>query len=227
MRYCDKCKIEIVDQTDRCPFCRCVINENNDNKVLPISSVGGYPDAVTAVRKFRFVGNLVLFISIVVGVICAAVNLELTPDLAWSIIVILALIYANVFLQFVIIGKSGYREKAIGVTLIGAVIIVEIDAFTGYKGWSVNYVLPGLIILLDIGIMVLMIVNRRNWQSYIMTQILMLLLSIATIILNFVGVITSPLVTQIAAGVSFFLFVGTVIIGDRKARQELKRRFHM
>ena len=50
---------------------------------------------------------------------------------------------------------------------------------------------------------------------------------IATIILNFVGVITSPIMTQIAVGLSFFLFIGTVIIGDRKARQELKRRFHL
>lgn len=226
MKFCAKCQIEILDETDHCPFCRCVVNKENEND-LSANSVGGYPDAVTATRRYRFIGNLVLFLSIVAGVICAGVNIEITPDLAWSVVVILALIYANIILQFAILGRSGYREKAIGVTLIGAVIVVGIDAMTGYKGWSVNYVLPSAIIALDIGIMILMIVNRRNWQSYIMTQILMVILCIVTCFMNYKHIITSPLMTQIATAISFFLFCGTVIIGDRKARQELKRRFHI
>lgn len=226
MKYCEKCGIGIVDDTDHCSFCRSVVNKEK-NKDYDINSIGGYPDAVAMVRRFRFVGNLVLFLSIVAGVVCAGINYEVTPGLVWSVIVILGLIYANVILQFAIIGKSGYREKAIVVTLMGAVIVVGIDAITGYKGWSVNYVLPGAILLLDVGIMVLMIVNRRNWQSYIMSQILMLILSIVTCVLKVIGVITSPIVTQIAAAVSLFLLVGTIILGDRKARQELKRRFHI
>lgn len=226
MKYCEKCGIGIVDDIDHCIFCRSVIDIEN-SKYDDFNSIGEYPDAVTMVRRFKFVGNLILFLSFVASVICAVVNYEFTPDLVWSAIVILALIYANIILQFAIIGKSGYREKVIGVTLIGAVIVVGIDALTGYRGWSVNYVLPGAIILLDVGIMVLMVVNKRNWQSYIMSQILMLILSILVCILNVLGIITSSIVTQIATAISLFLLVGTIIIGDRKARQELKRRFHI
>ncbi len=214
-----------MDNTDHCPFCRCVVSQSE--KENTINSIGGYPNAVAMVRKHRFIGNLVLFLSIVTTVVCVAVNVEFTPGFAWSIIVVLALIYANVILQFAIIGKSGYREKALGVTIMGAVIVIGIDAVTGYRGWSVNYVLPGSIILLDVGIIVLMIFNRRNWQSYITPQMIVMILSIITCIMKFTGVITSPLVTQIAVAFSVFLLLGTIIIGDRKARQELKRRFHI
>ena len=140
----------------------------------------------------------------------------------WSFIVGLILIYVNVTLRLAIMGRSGYQFKIISLTFIAVVLLVGIDFLTGYKGWSVNYIFPAGIILVDIGILVLMAVNRRNWQSYMMLQIFMILL-----ILVAVGVIDFPYFAVAAFGVSFFIFLGTVIIGDQRARTELKRRFHL
>ena len=72
-----------------------------------------------------------------------------------------------------------------------------------------------------------MIVNRRNWQSYMMWQIFMILCSIVPVILIFTGIVTGRLFALIAFAFSLFLFLGTLIIGDRRARVELKRRFHV
>ena len=80
---------------------------------------------------------------------------------------------------------------------------------------------------MDAGILVLMITNRRNWQSYMMWQIFTILLSLVSIVLSFPGIVKSPLPGRIALAASVFLFLGTLIIGDRKARTELKRRFHI
>ena len=80
---------------------------------------------------------------------------------------------------------------------------------------------------MDIGIIVLMVINRRNWQSYIMWQMLMILISVMLIIFYWLDIITFPYVTGIAIMVSVFLFLGTVIIGGRRAKVELKRRFHI
>lgn len=60
-----------------------------------------------------------------------------------------------------------------------------------------------------------------------MWQIFMLLCSIVPLILRAVGVITVPFLSLLAFAFSLFLFLGTVIIGDRRARVELKRRFHV
>ena len=100
------------------------------------------------------------------------------------------------------------------------------SAITGL-GWSVNYALPSAIILVDVGIIICMIVNRRNWQSYMMWQIFMILCSIVPVILIFTGIVTAQLFALIAFAFSLFLFLGTLIIGDRRARVELKRRFHV
>ena len=65
------------------------------------------------------------------------------------------------------------------------------------------------------------------WQSYIMWQIFMILCSFVPIILYLTGIIYVPYLALAALGTSVFLFLGTLIIGDRRARVELKRRFHI
>ena len=42
-----------------------------------------------------------------------------------------------------------------------------------------------------------------------------------------IGVIDFPYIAIVAMGASLFLFLGTLIIGDYRARSELKRRFHI
>ena len=104
---------------------------------------------------------------------------------------------------------------------------MAIDFSVGYNGWSVNYAFPAGILLIDAGTLVLMAVNNKNWQSYIMLQIFMVLCSIMAIILNFVHIVTNPIVSIVALNVSVILLLGTIIIGGRRSRVELKRRFHI
>ena len=42
-----------------------------------------------------------------------------------------------------------------------------------------------------------------------------------------VGIVTAPILAVLAFAFSAALFLGTLIIGDRRARTELRRRFHV
>ena len=130
-------------------------------------------------------------------------------------------------IRFAILGKSGYKSKIIILTLIAVLMVIAIDFVSGYRGWSVNYALPSGIILTDTGIIILMITNRRNWQSYLMWQILMILFSLVPMGLYLAELATQPYFAFFPLVFSASLFLGTVIIGDRRARLELKRRFHI
>jgi hypothetical protein len=87
--------------------------------------------------------------------------------------------------------------------------------------------MPAGVLLMDVGILVLMVVNRRNWQSYMMVQLITILLSLVPVILLAVGEVTFSWLTVIACAASVFIFLGTLIIGDERARTEMKRRFHI
>ena len=145
----------------------------------------------------------------------------------WSAIPGLAMLYGYLVLRYAILGKSGYKGKIIVLTLIAILIVVAIDFVVGYRGWSVNYALPSAILLVDAGILILMCINRRNWQSYMMWQIFMILCSVVPLVLYAVGIVTAPLFALLAFAFSAALFLGTLIIGDRRARTELRRRFHV
>lgn len=72
-----------------------------------------------------------------------------------------------------------------------------------------------------------MIVNMSNWQSYLLLQIFTVLLSGGCVLLWRFGVITSPVLTLTALAVSLCMILGTLIFGERRAKTELKRRFHV
>lgn len=220
MSKCLQCKIEVLDETERCPLCNCVME-----KTVEVENM--YPNVRMMTRKLMLLSRIYLFIAILVEAVLVYINVNTESHTWWSIITGLSLFYFYLVLRYAVLGKSGYLSKLIVLTSIAILMVIAIDFLAGYRGWSVNYVMPGAIIFVDIGIIIMMAVNRRNWQSYIMSQILMILCSLIPLFLRRRGIVTAPMMAIVAFGVSVALFLGTLIIGDRRARVELKRRFHV
>jgi hypothetical protein len=60
-----------------------------------------------------------------------------------------------------------------------------------------------------------------------MAQIAMILCSLVPFLLYACGIVHALHLSLVAFFASVFLFLGTFIIGDRRARVELQRRFHI
>lgn len=220
MSKCEQCKIEVMDNTEVCPLCGAVLEKDD-------TSVNRYPDVRPKTRKLRLIVNIYLFLAIVIEALLIYLNYNNFHGVYWSAITLAALAYGYFTLAVSVLNNMGYKAKLIWQTLFGILFVILIDLVVGYRGWSVNYVLPGGILLLDAGIIALMCYNARNWQSYILFEMFVLLCSLVPLLLILLGIITKPLLSIVALAASVFLFLGTVIIGDRKARVELKRRFHV
>lgn len=216
------CKVDILDKTDKCPLCNHVLEWDGSEKE------NLYPNARVQRRKYQFLENVFLFASIVLWIVLFAIDYITDPNNLWSFTVGLVIIFANVLLRLTILGKSSYMAKIIWTIIIAMAFLIEADFLTGNHGWGLNFAMPTALLLWDIAIIILMLfVNRRNWQSYIMDQLTALVACGVIAILMLMRIITFP---YYAIGVQVFtvlLFIGTVIIGDRKAREELKRRFHL
>ncbi len=216
------CGVEILDKTDTCPLCNHVLEGDG------IEREELYPEARVAGRKYRFLENLFLFISIIVWFVLFVIDYTTNPEFLWSFTVALGIVYANVLLRMTILGKSKYMTKILWTLIIGVVFLIEADFLTGYRGWAVNFALPIGVILWDLALVLLMLfINKRNWQSYIIDQLFILVICCLMVFLMAIKIITFPYVTMAAVIASGFLFLGTMIMGDRRAREELKRRFHV
>ena len=149
-----------------------------------------YPNVWVRSRLMMRISKIYLFCAILLEALLVYINVVTESEIWWCSITGLSLLYGYVVIRFAILGKSGYRMKTILLTLIAILMVIAIDFVVGYRGWSVNYALPAGILLIDAGILLLMIINRRNWQSYLMWQILMILCSVIPLVLWHLGIET-------------------------------------
>ncbi len=221
MGRCRQCKVEILDHTQVCPLCKCVMEGE-------IVTENAYPDIRFRARKLNLAVRIFLFLSILLEVFLVYLNWKYFQGIFWSIISGAGFAYLYFIARFAVLNdNAGYRSKFLGLTFFGIVYVILIDCVIGYHGWSVNFVLPGGLFFVDASILVVMFLNRRNWQSYIMLELFMILLSLIPVLLIFLGIVTETFISGLAFAASVLLFLGTLIIGDRRARSELGRRFHV
>lgn len=201
MSRCKQCNVEILDETERCPLCHSVLE-----KTVEVENM--YPNVRTMTRRLALLSRIYLFVAILVEALLIYLNVLSDSEMFWSAIPGLAMLYGYLVLRYAILGKSGYKGKIIVLTLIAILMVVAIDFVVGYRGWSVNYALPSAILLVDAGILILMCINRRNWQSYMMWQIFMILCSVVPLVLYAVGIVTAPILAVLAFAFSAALFFG-------------------
>ena len=220
MSKCGQCRIEVLDEADRCPLCGTVLEPTIEVENM-------YPDIRVKTRKLVLFSRIYLFLAVVTEIIL--INICMLSEVQSLVYIIsgFVLLFGYIVIKYAILGTSGYIAKTVVLTVIAVIMLVAIDFFVGYDGWSVNYVLPSGILLIDAGILVLMVINRKNWQSYLMLQIFMVICSSVAVVMNVFQIITEPIVSIIALNVSVILLLGTVIVGGRRSRVELKRRFHI
>lgn len=220
MGKCCHCNIEILDETEYCPLCHAVLETTDELENM-------YPNVRLRMRRLLFVSRLYLFCAILALVVLVGLNIALPSNIWWCVIPGLALLYGYIVLRYAILGKAGHKTKIFILALIAVCSAIAVDFATGYRGWSLDYVLPAGILLVDLIIAVYMICNRRNWQSYIMWQLLMILCSLIPSAFYLAQLEHNPYLAFLPLTASALLFLGTMIIGDRRARTELKRRFHI
>jgi len=220
MGKCRNCNVEILDETDHCPLCRSILEPTHDVENM-------YPNVALKTRLLMLFSRVYLFGAILVVFLLVGINIVTPSQMWWSVLVGLVLLYGYLVLRYAVLGKTGYRSKILVLVLIGLLSLVAADFVTGYRGWSVNYVLPGSILLVDAIILGCMVWNRRNWQSYMMWQLLMILCSLVPAVLALLEIEQGWHLAFLPLVASCALFLWTLIIGDRRARLELKRRFHI
>lgn len=209
-----------MDETECCPLCKSILEQTEELENM-------YPDVRIRMRRLKLFSRIYLFCAILAEAALFCVNLLTESQIWWSAITGLAFLYFYMVLRYAILGKSGYKSKVTVLVILSILIAVVIDFVLGYRGWSVDYVLPVGILVVDAVVLICMIGNRRNWQSYMMWQILMILCSLIPMGLYIKELEQNPYMAFLPLAVSVTIFLGTIIIGDRRARMELVHRFHI
>ncbi len=219
MGKCRNCHVEILDETESCPLCRSILEQTDALEDM-------YPDVRVRMRRLHLAARIYLFCAILAEFVMVTVNLLTNTQIWWSLIAGVGLLYVYLVMRYALLGTAGHKGKVTVLVLLLILIAVTIDFALGYRGWSVDFVLPVGIVAVDLFILICMIVNHRNWQSYLMWQLLMVLCSLLPVGLYIRQLERYAVIAFLPLAVSVLSFLGVLIIGDRRARTELRRRFH-
>lgn len=220
MSRCNQCKVEIKDNVSLCPLCNSVLEKTENLENV-------YPNVRIIAKKHDFLIRIYVFLAIVVETLLLYFNYRTFEGSFWSVVTGVVLFYIFIGLKLAFKDNMEYKTRSIILIMTGILGIILIDVLTGFDGWSLNYFLPGGIMLLNTVIIVLMLVNIRNWQSYMMIELLTIFGSVISFVLYRMELLTNINMSLIACAYSVFLFLGTIIVGGRRAATELKRRFHV
>lgn len=241
MCRCNRCKIEICDDTLICPLCNSVVSvdseyaNNSGTDAVDANDAGEYisrsvmyPDVTPVMRRIKFIVKLVVFLSVLVEGILIIINYNMGSSVKWSAICGAGLAYICFTLIYSFMYNRGHRRKIMFQAIGVMVLSVAVDWAIGFQGWSLAFAIPCTLLAVDIAVFVMMLVNHESFQLYLMMQIYTTVFSIILVVVMLLTGIADFMVLAFAAfGVSAVMLAGTVVFGDKKASSELKRRFRM
>lgn len=188
-----------------------------------------YPTIEFNLGAFHLLRKIFTFIALLTALTMFIINYA-TYDFApllWSLISVAAIVYAMITVYYSILNNSNLASKILVQTIGASILCVIIDNVIGYKGWSVNFIIPALILISNFVVIILMIVNPMKRQTYFMYQLTITIFSVLSFALCFTKIITRDEVA-IAAGIICVLsLIGSILFGDKGFKNELIRRFHI
>ncbi|MBK5200333.1 MAG: hypothetical protein JJE21_02245 [Spirochaetaceae bacterium] len=216
MYHCNNCKVAVDDKI--CPLCH-----STTEPIECKNDITGYPFVKVKMNKKGLAKKMYLALEALCAFILLLINYRFSHTLSWSIVglasislgyIIMLIFFNSLVSSFSKISKSGCAIF---------VYLVFIDYFFKINtGWSVYYVLPILIIGETVMNFFFTVINHRNFQNYMIAQIVTIILAFLSI-----SVGSNFLLTIIALFLSVLLFASTLFFGGFKGIAEMRRRFHI
>ena len=223
MKACDNCHVTIPGQREFCPLCGNPLEESPKTGA-PLNL---YPDLSGRERQYNLIYRLLLFLSLLGAGLSVLINLLVPSKFLWCLIVLAALLYLWLSVPPLLRRGFNYSRRIMFQVLFTCVLMVALDIIIGYTGWSVDYVVPGLLSAGIGAIGVMVVFNRTNWAQYVLYQVQMGIFGFIPLLLYLLGLSNSLIMVLITASLALASLLVTIVLGDRSIKSEFKRRFHL
>lgn len=225
MRTCEKCNVRVVGERESCPLCQNDLSSAKENANSKSEEV--FPLVPTIYHQFSFIFKLLIFISVVAVLVSVSVNLILPDYGAWSLFVV-----GGVACLWISLALAIRKRKNIPKNMMYQVVIISVgcvlwDVFTGWRGWSVDYVIPILCIAVMISLAVLSIILNWKFENIIIYFCIEALFCIVPLIFYLTGILHVVIPSIICSLCSVVSIAAIIIFKGDSIWAELKRRLYI
>lgn len=221
MKYCEQCKVSVTGQRSRCPICQSVLRDEGE----PYEEV--FPVIPTVYNRFQFFFKLLIFASAVLGIVSAVINLLLPQSGVWSLFVLGGIGCLWVFLFIAVRKRNNIPKNILWQVAVTILFCLLWDLFTGWHGWSVDYVVPSICVAAMAALAVTAKVFRLvvgDFLFYLLISVLFGILPVISILLGWVQVLYPSL---ICVGCSLVSLAAVLIFQGENMKREWRRRMHL
>lgn len=221
MQHCTHCNVEILETRTTCPLCGNKLPAPKEKE-----SVVSFPQ-IPSYLKSHMTLRILLFVSIVMVVLSFTIYFIFPTELNWPLLLLLGLLSIWLDMIFLVQKRFHIPKKIVWQVAIISLLSVFWDWNTGWRGWSLNYVIPLLCItalLLMYSIAVIMKLGNRDYITYAFMSALFGFIPILFLLFDWVTV-EYPSIISIA--VSFIFLSAIFILQGNSIKTEIEKRFHI
>lgn len=219
MQQCGKCRITVDGDKDRCPLCQGELTGQPEPEM--------YPKIKESRFESDFLLKLIAFIAISAAAVCVGTDFIITGGITWSLICIGGIVCAWLTTS---VGIT-YRRRILKNITWELVLITSLsviwDKFTGWHGWSVDFVLPCASICAVISIFIISKVLKMKSGEYLLYLIIGGFYGFLPLICLIAGLTKITYPTVICTCLSFIFMAALFLFRGKTTKDEMERRFHL
>ena len=217
MIKCNKCHINLDTVSDVCPLCNSDVKENN-NSVYPY--IENNISRAVLMKKIFFIHCIVCLAILLINYFC-------TPNVKWSVFVVIQVILTYFIFHKVLCGRNRILRLLFMLNFVICVVSIFWDYYVGFNGWSINYVLPSLCISYGIFMIILRFINYFAFKENTSYIYLNVCIAFVPLILVKLGKITFPLLAIISSVTGVINILILIIFGWSNFKEDIRKKFHM
>lgn len=221
MLYCKNCGVFVEGNPEHCPLCQGELEGEAE-------SGAKYPQIAPKKSFFSLSVKIAVMLTVAAVVICAVTDYSITRvPFGWWLYV--AAGAASFWFSFsVAVKRRGNIAKSIFfTTLAAAVISILWDLGTGWKAWSLNFVLPIASLSAMLAMAVIARIQNLPIEQYIYYLILDIIFGIIPLILIICGAVSFITLSLACVAASVLSLCALLIFNGKALKAEIIRRTHM
>ena len=167
------------------------------------------------------------FLCLAVAVICGMINIMTAGTLNWSWFAGAGCVCAWLVVMVAYSKRRNILKNEIWQLLHISVIAILWDRFTGWRGWSVDFILPFGVLAVQFSVPVIARVNRLKREEYLFYLVQACIAGLIPMILAWTGVVKFVYPSVICAGISILTLAALFIFCKKDTLREFHKKLRM
>lgn len=223
MQRCISCNVNVQGERQTCPLC----GKKLEN--APETETYGIFPKIPVKVTYHLILKISTFIAVIGIIVVNIINKLFIPQLNIYVPLTLGMICAWIIINVGFKKRKNIPKNILYEAVISIILCLVWDKLTGWRGWSVDYVLPATSAALVTFYFIMGIADKSRLTAYSGYFMISEIGIVVCAVLAFIGVFEgiAEYFGVLAVGVGVSLFLAQLIFRGRRFLSELHRWLHL